>query len=111
MKNKFNVYQYYNWNQYLVGFICSESRQNWIYNSSDNNTPLYVDLYDDFNQHSQLTYYNDDPISDVPVPFIVSCALSPLTFQSVKDSLLTGVGIYYTSDELSRFLAPYNNYL
>ncbi len=107
----YNVYQYYNWNQYLVGFICSESRQNWIYNSSDNNTPLYVDLYDDFNQHSQLTYYNDDPISDVPVPFIVSCALSPLTFQSVKDSLLTGVGIYYTSDELSRFLAPYNNYL
>lgn len=108
----YNVYQYYSpSNQYLADFLCWQGNQTWTNNIIDNYTPIYVDLYDSFNQHTQFTYLNDDPISNVPIPFIVSSALGPQTSQDVCDILATGIGIYYTADELSRFLAPYSIFL
>lgn len=112
----YNVYQYYcPTNQYLADFICWQGHQTWTPDLEDYyercRTPLYVDLLDVFNQHTQLTYYNDDPISDVPIPFIISCSLGTQSFQSLCDSLQTGIGLYYTSNELSRFLAPYSVFL
>ena len=77
--------------------------------------PIY--LYQEFdNENNNIYYrystnYNDDPISGVPIPFIVSSALGPQTFQAVYNILESGIGLYYTADEFSRFIAPYSIFL
>lgn len=114
----FNVYQYYysliGSSHYLVNSICSQGRQNWNPNLNEPNiyySPFYIDLFDNYNQHTYSTNYNDDPISGVPIPFIVSSALGPQNFQAVYNILESGIGLYYTADEFSRFIASYNHFL
>ena len=80
----------------------------WTPSSSSNYSPIFVDLFDDYNQHTHNSNYNNDPISYVPVSFIRYCALGPTTFQAVYNNLLSGVGTYYSSDEFNTFIAPYS---
>ena len=113
------VLQYYSYyigtNQYFTNNICTQGRQTWtryISSPSIHYTPIYVDLFDDYNQHIMIgSAYNDDPISGVPVSFIVSSALGPMTFQSVYTILQSGIGLYYTSSEFATFIAPYSIFL
>lgn len=108
----YNVFRYYSSligsNHYLVHSICTQGRQMWTPSSSSNYSPIFVDLFDDYNQHTHNSNYNNDPISYVPVSFIRYCALGPTTFQAVYNNLLSGVGTYYSSDEFNTFIAPYS---
>ena len=112
----YNVWQYYfsltGNNHFLVNTICTEGRQQWVpYSPPDIYSPLFVDLFDMFNQNLANSLYNYDPISGVPLSFILSCSLGPLNFQSVYNSLASGVGTYYSSSQFSSFIAPYSVFL
>lgn len=113
----YNTYQYYGSyigsDQSLVNSICNQGRQEWTSSSVlYNATPIYIDLFDDYNQHTALSsLYNDDPISDVSLSFILSSAIGPTAFQDVCDTLATGVGTHYTSSEYATFIAPYSCFL
>lgn len=115
----YNVLDYYSSfigaNQYVTNNICSQGRQYWTPSISmtyRNYTPIYIDLFDDYNQHQMLSSsYNDDPISGVSVPFIVSSALGPQTLQGVYNALLSGVDIHYSLSDFSTFISPYSDFL
>ena len=114
----YNVFQYYysyvGGNHYYTHLICYGHWQFWTPSSPYpyiNYTPIFVDLVDDYNQHIPYDDCNDDPISGVPVSFIIDCALGPTTLQSVYDNLLLGVGVYYTAADFSTFFSPYLSFL
>lgn len=112
----YNVSQYYSsyvgTSHSLVHSICTQGRQNWTQSSTTLiYTPIFIDLYDDYNQHTTNSSYNNDPISGVPISFIANSALGPQSFQSVHNLLQSGVGSYYTSSEFSTFISPYSIFL
>lgn len=53
-------------------------------------------------------YYSDSSLSTTHKAL---CALGPQSFQSVYNTLQSGVGIYYSSSELSTFIYPYSVFL
>ena len=111
----YNVLQYYNSiigsNHSVAHSICTQGRQDWTPDAGDPYTPIYVDLYDDYNQHNYNTAYNEDTISGINLSLILFSSLGPTSFQSVCSRLGAGVGIGYTSSELATFLSPYSCFL
>ena len=114
----YDVLQYYdsyvNEDHEIVNSICTQGRQSWTPNMSNlNYTPLYIDLYDDYNQHLELSSsYNDDTISSTPLSFIIYCSLGPMNFQSVYNNVSSGVSQgYFTSTVFSTFINPYSIFL
>lgn len=112
----YNVLQNYSsiigTNQNIVNTICTQGRQTWTQSSINlNYTPLFIDLYDDYNQHTASSSYNDDPISAVPLAFILSCSLGPTSYSAVSSALINGIGSYYSAADISRFTSPYTIFL
>ncbi len=113
----YNVLQYYaaliGSNQNMVNSICTQGRQYWTPSSQNiNYTPIFIDLFDNYNQHTYSgSPYNEDVISNVPITFILSASLGPLQFQSVYNTLISGVGVLYSADDFSSFISPYSLFL
>ena len=98
----------------IVNSICTQGRQSWTHNSGNlNYTPLYIDLFDDYNQHLELnSSYNIDTIENTPISFIVDCSLGPSNFQTVYNNISSGVAEgYFTSNDFSTFINPYSIFL
>ena len=106
----YNVKEYYSsviTSHSDVNDICTQGRQAWQ-PGGGNYTPLYIDLYDNYNQHLDDSRYNDDQVSGVPVWVIKNLGLGPQDFQSVFKQAYSYVGTYFSSsDECFEFMAPY----
>ena len=112
----YNVYQYYSSvaiTHQIVNNICTQGRQTWTASSSNiNYTPIYIDLFDNYNQHTYSSIpYNQDPISGVPINTIINFALGPTSFHNVYYPLASLIGSYYTGSEYSAFISPYSLFL
>lgn len=112
----YNVYQYYSsvaTTHQIVNNICTQGRQTWTASSSNiNYTPIYIDLFDNYNQHTYSSSpYNQDPISGVPINTILNFALGPTSFHNVYYPLASLIGSYYTGSEYSAFISPYSLFL
>lgn len=88
-----------------VNSICHQGRQTW--SGSGVYTPLFVDLYDDFNQHNNSSNYVDDKIEDVPVSVIVGAAMNNQTFSGLNSCLLNYCGVYYSASDYNDLIALY----
>ena len=111
----YNVFRYYyslvGNNHYDVHSICTQGRQSWtpdLSGSSVYYSPLFIDLFDNYDQSTVNTTFNVDLISNVPVPFIPSSALSSQSLQDVITILQSGIGTHYSSAEFNTFIAPYS---
>ena len=92
-----------------VNDICTQGRQTWTLGSTHvSYSPFYVDLFDDYNQHTYLNSgYNDDPISDVAISAIVYLGIGPKTFPAVYYTLSSFIGTYFTGSQYMTFVSPY----
>ena len=71
-------------------------------------SPIFVDLVDNLNQKNRWgMIYNNDQISDVPHAIINEMAAECTNWSSVKLYLDMYCGIYYTVEEYSNFIEPY----
>ena len=95
-----------------VNTICTQGRQNWTQSSTSlYYTPLYVDLFDNFNQKDSLgVQYNKDAISNVPISAILGASLGFISFQDVEDQLYDYVGTYYSMINYEDFIEPYSSF-
>ena len=113
----YNVKEYYSRiavSHSIVNEICTQGRQSWYPGTSSNinYTPLFIDLYDDYNQRDSLgSYCNLDTVTDVPVSVVLNFALGPTSFSNVYYPLASLIGTYYTGVEYSAFIAPYGLFL
>lgn len=110
----FNVKEYYSSiivSHATVNDICTQGRQYW-YPTTTNNfnyTPIFIDLYDNYNQHYLLgSTYNDDPISSFPTSSIIQLAMGLSTMNNLYYTLYNYTGINYTVSEYNTFIQPYN---
>ncbi len=88
-------------------------RQIWLPTDSSYYSPLFIDLMDDYNQYEErppIHTYNNDQISDMPFMAITNIAVQNNNWDSVKNALLSKVGIYFTFSEYNTYIAPYNTY-
>lgn len=94
----------------MVNDICTQGRQKWTISSSTvSYSPFFIDLYEDYNQHTSLGLaYNDDPISNVALSAILSLAIGPKLFSYVYYYLASFIGTYFTGSEYTTFVAPYS---
>ena len=87
-----------------------QGRQGW-HSTNNEYTPLYVDLYDSYNQSTTDPDYLDDEIELVPISAILNASLSPRTLSQVSTILNSYIGTYYTQTEYSNYIAGYNGLL
>lgn len=87
--------------------ISHNSRQAWKSNTSDNYTPMFVDLVDNCNQRNFSNEFNIDNISDVPHSIMSNISTSCKNWASVKSLLLQYVGVYYTSVDYNQYASSY----
>lgn len=89
-----------------------DSGQYWLKTYSSSivvYSPLFIDLYDNYNQNVLIgPSFNDDRISGVPHSVIQSILAGQQTWQDLKNSLYGYVGVYYSYDDYSAFVEPYD---
>lgn len=95
----------------MVNNICSQGRQMWKNTNTSNidYTPIFIDLYDSYNQYLSNTTLINDTISSVPVSTILDLALSSLHFNHLYGNMCNGqiLGVYYTIPQFSDFIQQY----
>lgn len=109
-----NVYQYFEdvvSSHSDVHSICTQGRQSWRPSTTSEYTPIFVDLFDDYNQNNYNSLYNTDTISNVPISVILDLSLDETSISSVITSLSSYVGTYFTSAQYSQFIAPYSIFM
>jgi len=110
----YNVSQYYSSvasSHSIVHSICTQGRQSWTTSSSNlNYTPIYIDLFDDYNQQLYNSSHNYDTIDGVPIDIILSLSLGPqsMGFISSLMQYYASTGLYFTYSQYTSFIAPYS---
>lgn len=106
----YNVYCYYSSlvsSHNDVNSLCINGRQNWIYYSPSDYTPLFVDLFDNYNQRNVSVIYNNDMISSIPVNDIVSLAFSSQNYNQLYSVISAYFLSHSLSDDFDDFFDPY----
>lgn len=107
----FCVFQYYVpsvTSHTSVNSICTQGRQTWTSNANNPYTPLYIDLYDNYDQSADYPNAVQDNIAYVPISAIVAASVGPVTYSQVYNILYSYVGSYYTSTQFSTFIQYFN---
>lgn len=102
-----------NWEIYL-----GPDRQVWLPSTSygtdsENYSPLFIDLIDDYNQYLQTTPYHtylDDSIVGCPHSWIESLITTSSTMGDLYDNLTSKIGYYYTQSAFWDYFTPYMAY-
>lgn len=84
-----------------------QSRQNWDKTMGSWYSPLFIDLFDDYNQQSssineEINHFSHLVIRDI--------AKNSRTWSSVRNKLKQQIGVYYTEMEFNNYIAPYDYY-
>lgn len=91
-----------------------ESRQDWhgITSLADDYTPLFVDLFDTYNQ-SQSTMFNypNDNLSGFSHEAMHQIAQDIDTWDELKAALRSYIGIYYTAEDINNYIAYYDSWI
>ncbi|MGN0195843.1 MAG: hypothetical protein ACI4AE_05235 [Candidatus Cryptobacteroides sp.] len=88
-----------------------QSRQQWRKTDlEDYYSPLFVDLFDDFNQGANTTRYNNDQISSFSHSVVRSIAEECVDWDDVKSILANYINIYYTQEQYNLYTAPYDEW-
>ena len=89
--------------------ISMDGEYGWFEVSASNgeNSPLFVDLVDDFNQGSLNSKYPTDRIENVPNSLISIIAEEDYDWNDLKSRLQNYVGTYYTEQDLTTYLSNY----
>lgn len=89
--------------QDLSGFN-SQHRQYW---TEGRKSPLFIDLFDDFNQHSHHNIYVDDTITDVPIQLIDQLGAYCNSFSDLNTNISPLIGVYFTQSQWNTMLSYY----
>ena len=82
--------------------INQQGRQNWnIYSELYNYSPLFVDLIDNYNQHTTSSIYVNDLISNTPFSVVENMALESHNLVECFDYLENYVGTYFSQNDLN----------
>ncbi len=91
--------------------ICIDARQDWSSSGTlGNYSPLFVDLIDSFNQSLLYSGTPVDNIQGVPYSLIDNIVTNAVDWDDVKTILDSGVGVYYSRNDLENYLVQFNNY-
>ena len=102
-------YQQYNYS--LISGLYDETgqgRQEWTGPNSPY-SPLFIDLQDSFNQRSYGGSYVIDYVSGVPYSVIQSIITNCSTWASVRQTLASLIGTYFTQNNFNAFIYLYDD--
>ena len=86
----------------------NQGRQYWA--GGSNYTPLFVDLFDTYNQHtSEYSRYPNDNLSGFSHEAMQLIAQEVETWGDCKTNLRSYIGVYYTAEDLNIYLAYYDD--
>lgn len=91
-----------------VDFV-SQARQYWDPSNPSNYSPIFVDLIDDYNQHSYSSIYVDDIISGVQFAVILEIGRDANNYTDIRTILITELSGQYTSTQIDYQLSYYIN--
>jgi len=92
--------------------LSARTSQSWVKTETGSTSyysPLFVDLVDTYNQHTENSLYNNDCISSVPHDVIFEL-IHKKTWNSIKNEMSNYIGQYFTSTEYNSFIEPYDYY-
>ena len=87
----------------------SQARQYWDPSNPSNYSPIFVDLIDDYNQHSYSSIYVDDIISGVQFAVILEIGRDANNYTDIRTILITELSGQYTSTQIDYQLSYYIN--
>lgn len=91
--------------------IFGQSHQSWKKTDESSYSPMFVDLYDDYNQGLNNSVYNFDSISFLPNSIIKSLATNNSNWAQIKSQLQGYIGLYFSQSDYNQYVAPYDYYL
>ncbi len=90
-----------------VNVITKQGRQQWDGSSSNNYTPIFIDLVDDYNQSLSDPSLVIDNISGVGVGDVLSFAIGPHVWFESAGLMLLKVGNLYSLSDFSNLISKY----
>ena len=81
--------------------------QFWTKTGDNVYSPLFVDLFDNYNQSSISSIYNNDSINGFSHGIVRQISANCKTWSDVKNVLDDYVGVYYTQGQYNEYVAPY----
>ena len=83
-----NIIDNYKYTQYFP--VCA----------SNEYSPLFVDLIDDYNQYENDIYLPNDRINNVPHSLMREIAQEDYNWAECKSRLVSKIGVYYTEEDV-----------
>ena len=103
---------------YLLGYtntaspqtsFTGQSRQYWTKTGTSVYSPLFVDLFDSYNQKTSAgSSYNQDMINGFSHSIVRTIAAECPTWTDVKSILSEYIGTYYSETAYNEYIAPYD---
>lgn len=90
-----------------------QNRQDWDYTSAittNQFSPIFIDLEDSYNQRNNNTHYPQDVISGIPYGDIEDILSFHHTWLSIRDELETLIVNYYNQDDFDSFIEAYDDW-
>ena len=85
-----------------------QSHQFWKQTEASPYSPLFVDLFDSYNQYIYDSNHNPDPINGFSHSIVRTIASDCKNWDQVKEVLDDYIGVYYTQSEYDSYVAPYD---
>ena len=106
----YNVKEYYSSvlaDDAAVNNACTQGRQYWAGDNTNNYTPIYIDLVDNFNQSTVDSSLVNDAITGVSVEDVLSFSIGPVVWAHTRYLMQQQVGVLYTSTDFNNFISLY----
>ena len=90
-----------------------QNRQDWDYTwaiTTNQYSPIFIDLEDSYNQRNNNTHYPQDVISGIPYGDIEDILSFHHTWLSIRDELETLIVNYYNQDDFDSFIEAYDDW-
>lgn len=100
-----------NGNTFSWDYYFGQDQQYWKKTKTSNYSPMFVDLYDNYNQGESDSSYNYDTISSVPNSIIISLATNNSNWGQIKNQLQNYIGLYFSQSDYNQYISPYDYFL